>query len=139
MTRYREDVLEARMKWVKFLQEPGRKKAEEQLDAGGGSRCCLGHGCFALGVKRVRTRSGFEYDGADQVAPESFIKMVGLYSEDGKLMGHPGSLAGMNDGTDMTPQQIGAWIEARITGEETDSPFRPLSGYPSRTQAEEAA
>lgn len=141
MTRYREDVLEARMKWVKFLQKPGRKKATGNLDDGGGERCCLGHGCFVMGIARSRcvTDGGFKYDGEDQTAPESFIGLVGLHSEDGELTNGSSSLVLMNDGPDMTPQEIGAWIEARITGEEPDSPFKPLSGYPSRTQAEGAA
>jgi len=128
----REEVLANRKRWVEFLQKPGRKKAEGLLDMGDGGRCCLGHGCYALGIKRMPSPLSdgvFYYEGQADAAPASFRKMVGLIGGYGELADGGMALAEMNDKTDMTPQQIGAWIEARITGDAPDSPFLPLSNY----------
>lgn len=131
----REEILANRMKWVKFLKQPKRKKAIGVLDSGGGHRCCLGHGCYVLGVERrpnpfVTNAFLYGEDFADTLAPDEFVEMVGLYDEEGHPLDTGPSLAARNDSTKMTPQQIGAWIEERITGEQPDSPFKPLSSYP---------
>ena len=105
-------------------------------------RCCLGHGCFVLGIKRTRALSkatkSFNYGKRKKAAyaPKEFIAAVGLHNSDGSAINalicirgetFP-SLASANDGTETTPQQIGAYLESVIEGG-ADTPFRSLNEY----------
>lgn len=120
---------------------------------GNGERCCLGHGCYILGIPRVQHAEGiprlqhaavqegyYSYDGDNAEAPQSFVDMVGLWSRSGRINGGQpfiingkkcDSLVRANDGLDATPQQIGQYLLSVIEGGD-DTPFVPLSDYPTR-------
>lgn len=140
----RSQIRENRQKWIDFLMVKGRKKATGVLDEGGGHRCCLGHGCYALGIKslKVEYNGHFEYDGSLDIAPDSFIEMVGLWDDTGstnlgtaievfkKSDGHIYTdLAGVNDDTNASPNRIGKYLLSVIEGG-PETPFRPLTNYP---------
>ena len=145
MTDYtREQIRANRQKWASFLQEPERKKARLVLDDGNDCRCCLGHACFVLGIKRERsitmgTTGVWTYgeNAHDQSAPYEAVDALGLYSSLGEsrsknIIGDTSvwSLTGLNDDARWSPQQIGKYLQSVIEGGE-DTPFRPLSEYPS--------
>lgn len=138
----RGQVRANRQKWIDFLMKPARRKEIGTLDAGKGFRCCLGHGCYALDLPRQHVvdpdgNEIFEYYGQSGVAPEGFVKRVGLYDQEGTTRYYGvwlgewevSSLIEVNDDTDATPQQIGEYLQSVIDGGE-DTPFRPLSEYP---------
>ena len=133
----RQEILENRKKWVEFLKSPEIKKTTGMLENIDQSRCCLGHGCYALGIEREVTNGVIFYEEEDIFAPEVFIEKVGLRGVEGKLK-NPyntekrddiNSLVELNDETSYSPQQIGEFIEQNITGEEENSPFKPLKDY----------
>lgn len=84
----RDEVRQNRIKWAEFLLNKKRKKAVGMLDAGKGSRCCLGHGAYCLDVvKYKKPDSGWRY-GEKQIssyAPEEFVNLVGLWEDNGSL------------------------------------------------------
>jgi len=139
----RSEIRAYRQKWIDFLMAKGRKKATGQLDAGGGARCCLGHGCYILGIKAESFgEGGWEYDGSEGLAPASFIEMVGLWNDTGstnfstpikifkKESAHDNvDLAGINDDTNASPLRIGRYLLSVIEGGD-DTPFKPLTDYP---------
>lgn len=134
MTTYtRSEILANRRKWIDFLKQPKRKKATGMLAWPGGARCCLGHACYVLDPKRD---TGWVSD--DGLPPAKIMNMLGLKTADGGANGGylnvPGfdewvSLAGLNDESKITPQQIGAYLETVIEGG-PDTPFKPLTDYP---------
>ena len=85
------------MKWAKYLETPGLKQAIGILDAGKGSRCCLGHLCHLLGVKKTHLNNqiGWLYDGQMIVLPTSVMKLTNMRTPVGKYLG--GQLAEAND------------------------------------------
>lgn len=136
-----EKVMENRVKWIAFLKDTGTRKLTGKLDDGEGARCCLGHGCYALGMPGVhskdetgKTMKSLEYYSAQALAPPEFIAAVGLHNEAGQFAYNEAhqiegksirTLVGLNDKTSMTPQEIGAWLETVIDGK-GDSPFKEL-------------
>lgn len=159
MTKYtRAQILENRTKFINFLKGKHRKKAESKLDDGQGARCCLGHGCYVLGILREKDEardndsdSLYLYEGEGAYAPKAFVDMVGLWHNDGstkdckemvKAPAYPedreepadwidfSSLASLNDESIWTTQQIGKFLETVIEGGE-NTPFKPLSKYPA--------
>ena len=136
MKRY--EILSARITWAQFLQQPEREKAIGNLDEGDEKRCCLGHGCYCLGVVRrlldFDARYAYGEEEAQVCPPKEFAEAVGLWSRDGcakslqDLIREKESLAELNDETDITPQEIGAYLESVVEGG-PDTPFRPLSDY----------
>lgn len=144
MTITREQVRANRQQWADFLCNPGRKKAQERLDFGNGERCCIGHGCYALDIRRVQIPEGkfgkFGYGLVSEraTAPLEFMDMVGLRGSGGHVgAGTIGnwsvtSLIDVNDDTHATPQEIGQYLQTVIEGGE-DTPFLPLSDYPSES------
>lgn len=139
----RSEVRENRLKWINFLLVKGRKKATGALDRGSGNRCCLGHGCFILGLKRKPMEGGlFEYEDNLEIAPVSFKEMVGLWDDTGSTDSgeviwkfanenglHHADLVGINDDTEATPREIGEYLLSVIEGG-TNTPFIPLTDYP---------
>ena len=120
-------------------------------------RCCLGTGCSALGVKRIMgdmQNVGY-YDGEDdgysvfkgepmyaESFSQEFADLVGLYDKEG-LRGdydwptsakisignyEATSLSSLNDNTEVTPQEIGAYLQTVIEGGK-ETPFKPLESY----------
>lgn len=146
MTKYTRSQIRAnRQKWIDFLMVKGRKKATGLLDKGGGARCCLGHGCYVLGIKPERSDGGswIYYDDASEMAPKSFVEMVGLWTQEGSTFNENSdidvfgnknpikmfeSLAEVNDETNASPKKIGEYLLSVIEGGE-HTPFRPLSEY----------
>ena len=129
----RSEVRANRLKWAEFLMEPERKKAVGRLDVGDGSRCCLGHGCFVLGIPSKVYKDGVCYDNLGKTAPSSFVNMVGLRNGEGSSLigiGIQNSLAGLNDDTNATPQEIGKFLLDCIEGGD-GTPFLPLSDFPT--------
>jgi len=131
----RHEILKNRKKWIKFLQNPKRKKAKEYLDIGKGERCCIGHGCYVLSLKKTKNGDGWDYEGSEgQTAPEEFQYKVGLKNSVGGIVGsfildtYTTTLTGLNDSTDTTPQEIGDYLESVIEGG-YDTPFIPLTDY----------
>lgn len=149
MTYTRSQIRENRMKWINFLMTKGRKKAIGVLDVGEGKRCCLGHGCFVLGVPKQKMDDGaYSYESETSIPPDTFWCAVGLYANDGEpSIGRItirkmefSSLADANDKTEnpdyysnnkinITPRQIGAYLLSVIEGGEK-TPFYPLTDYP---------
>lgn len=127
-----EEVLENRLKWIKGLAQPHRKKTEEVLESvqDRDHRCCLGHGCDIFGLPSELHDEGVSYgfDKDIHYAPRELICLLGLLNEEGRLrnslpLGSDStitktatytcltSLAEINDKTTMTTQEIGKWIE----------------------------
>jgi hypothetical protein len=134
----RSEVRANRQKWIDFLKKPGRKSAIESLDRGRGRRCCLGHGCYVMGLKPVRVGDDIFYDHESQYAPSSFMSWVGLWNSKGAPKSYEitfdinripyYSLALAND-SGVCPQDIGRYLESVIEGG-VNTPFKPLSDYP---------
>lgn len=134
----RSEVRANRQKWIDFLKKPGRKSAIESLDQGRGRRCCLGHGCYVMGLKPVRVGDDIFYDHESQYAPSSFMSWVGLWTKDGRTASEAlivirgrypfKSLALANDNGE-SPFDIGEYLESVIEGG-VNTPFKPLSDYP---------
>lgn len=140
----RGEVLANRRKWIDFLKVKGRKKAIGVLDAGGGKRCCLGHGCYILDINRSKfdddeysSGDGFYYEGQEDFPPESFITRVGLWEYNG---GNPEgqfyddeamfeTLSCLNDDAGWSPLKIAKYLETVIEGGPS-TPFIQLSKYP---------
>lgn len=143
----RSEILANREKVISFLTNKKRKKATGALDTGDGCRCCLGHMCYALDIKRVisstksltdKYKYAYGHFHDTGWAPMELVNLVGLYSKGGGVNSHKdiiigsytsSSLADLNDNTMITPQQIGEYLKSVIEGGE-DTPWRPLSDYP---------
>ena len=145
MTEYtNEQIMENRQKWIDFLILPETKKGTGYLDRGYGTRCCLGHGAFILGVHSVVHNSSeivqYGLERESYHAPVELVEMVGLHAADGSsAIGENGyhhnmvstvredytSLASLNDASDWTPQQIGEYLKTVIHGGD-NTPFKKL-------------
>ena len=153
----RSQILENRKTWIKRLKDPKSKKSKHRLgDCYTGGMCCLGHGCEALKIERRDTLYQVFYENNPSYPPDSFVEKVGLYNRHGHIrlvgiykryghirldkesikvngnkytVGNTVSLSDLNDDTDITPQEIGLYLESVIDGGD-DSPFKPLSEYP---------
>lgn len=129
----RAEVLANRRRWIDFLKKRS-KKTIGSLDHGGGHRCCLGHGCYALGIKRTEYQGEFSYGNAHSVdlAPQELIDAVGLWSMHGSVAGDRSSrpsLTQLNDDDDWSPKRIAQYLEENIQGGES-TPWRALEEYP---------
>lgn len=136
----REEVQENRKKWLEFLREPGRKKAQGALEYhyDPDARCCLGHAGH-LFVPDTRKLDGdyVFYDGRGNTAGRRiqralFITHAGEFREsvvvdrsrgiesdeevtlndDGNVL--IGSCATLNDATDLTMAEIADIIEEQF-------------------------
>lgn len=131
----RTEILANRQKWIDFLKIKGRRKALGLLDAGGGRRCCLGHGCFVLGIKRAKVFDLFVYEDCDTIPPDSLKELVGLWDNVGgningdfySYSSQP-TLAGLNDVDRWKPVEIANYLETVIEGGPS-TPFIPLKNY----------
>lgn len=148
----RNEILANRRKWIEFLKQDYIQKAQGVLNEVSKTgkeedeaRCCLGHGCYALGIKRreYTTYAGYYLYGLKEEGgypPPEFVELVGLYSRTGSTQSgvpfadnHDGhrkidSLSRWNDNTLVMPQEIGAYLETVIEGG-PDTPFKPLSDF----------
>lgn len=141
----RSQILSNRRAWIDFLKLETTKKGKRVLERVGDneSRCCLGHACHVLIPELRRTSSGLDakvfYGTEWAYAPAKIVGMLGLYSQSGEIKGSVTplfniigatcpNLAEYNDCTDITPQQIGSYLESVIEGG-PDTPFEPLSNY----------
>lgn len=140
----RSEIRANRQKWAEGLMEPERQKAIGMLEDKFGARCCLGHGCSILGIQRYGSEPyrGIAFGSSVEttIAPEEFVLMVGLWGAWGQTrFGNISefvtpeglaakSLAGVNDQTSATPQEIGAYLLLVIEGG-ASTPFQPLSNY----------
>lgn len=126
MTITRQEVRANREKWIARLKDPLSRKAIGRLATKDGRCCCLGHGCDALGISypsyETHSRELMEACGLYDECGETWtLRQIGKWEEF--------CLIDVNDGTDATPQEIGAYLETVIEGGES-TPFRPLSDYP---------
>ena len=114
-------------KWLKVLRDPASRKVKGMLESVDepNYRCCLGHLCHALGVPRHGDYQEVNYGMAIGEArdinwsqlPAYVAQQVGI-TEAGDFI-HPvvyerfeyGSLADLNDETEITPQEIADIIE----------------------------
>ncbi len=138
----RQEILSNRQKVISFLKQPDRKKAKKMLDKGLGKRCCLGHMCYALKIKRKKYYTyqlmyvyGKENNSA--YAPPELVLRVGLYTNQGDskqraVLGNTkfNSLLDWNDCSDSTPQEIGNYLESVIEGG-PHTPWKSLNDYPT--------
>lgn len=131
----RETIKKNRQTWIDFLREPGRKKIRGKLESMNDfeQRCCIGHGCYVLGMDRQKLARGVTYDGEVNVAPASFIEAVGLWDSIGVIENTSEwavsqSLARLNDEYGRSPQEIGEYLAEVIEGG-VDTPFKPLDDY----------
>ena len=121
---------EARIKWLDYLREPGRKKYTRRLEnpENPEERCCLGHGCHALKdsahVTRMVRKSTIAidetavfYDGYETSLPHALVGLLGITPTgafcnaldiDGES---PACLAEVNDYTNFTMAEIATLIE----------------------------
>lgn len=141
MTITGEQVRANRIKWIERLEDPKSKKATKRLVARvGGGMCCLGHGCAALGYEfdHIGEAEGPGFKDEIYNAPRELIIDVGISSNNAsRIDANSGlgpwkdcrNLAEVNDNTDATSQDIGAYLRTVIEGG-PDTPFRPLSEYP---------
>lgn len=140
----RSEVRVNRQKVIDFLKAPRRRKAYGVLDDGWGRRCCLGHACVALGIKRVKDGWGqwsYGLEGETKVAPLELLKAVGFWHDEGSARAHSSSLkigeyaysalAEANDDQirNVTPFMIGEYLESVIEGGD-HTPWEPLTNYP---------
>lgn len=130
----RQTVERDRRAWAEFLMQPKRKKATRVLTRGGEQRCCLGHAC-ALFLGRPRHSAWL---GESEELPQPLADRLGMWGIVGCSHGGFADLRGqqhrclarINDDTDATPQQIGAYLLTVIEGGD-DTPFRPLNDFPA--------
>lgn len=122
----RSQIKANRQKWIERLCDSRARKAKTELAETPWRMCCLGHGCEALGINFVWHA---QYE-------EELTHQAGLWgdigkSQNGSKLGKwdEWALAIINDKTNATPQQIGAYLRTVIEGGE-DTPFRPLTDYP---------
>ena len=145
----RDKILRNRQTWIDHLLNPDTKKTTAKLDRGNGERCCLGHACVALGIPSAVMGDEILYDGTSEVAPESLVRLVGLWgvNGEGSSIGsdkHKSyfdvskttsikdkniwGLTKLNDDTTATPQEIGAYLQSVIEGGRA-TPFKPLTDF----------
>lgn len=138
----RSEILAARWKVVKYLQDPKRRKVRGMLSNGWG-RCCIGHACVAIGInvghnKQNKNDVKIYFDEETSCAPRRLIDAVGLWSNRGTVGDVSPSivindqrftcLTAANDSSRATTQQIGAYLESVIEGG-VDTPWKHLSLY----------
>lgn len=136
----RSEILENCKKAVEFLKQPERKKGRMRLvsKCDQESRCCLGHMCESLipETKEHITSVLLTYQGAMYAAPPLLVEKLGLHDPFGNvptvnvsILHTPySSLSAVNDHTELTTQQIGAYLESVIEGGD-DTPWKNLSEY----------
>lgn len=138
----RSEIKINRQKMIDQLKDPKSEKTEGLLEDpnNNNARCCLGHGCHALNIERFVDSNGICYgqENDSAVAPPQLINKVGLFFNLGVFQSRKittfksvkfDSLVGANDGSNLTPQDIGEYLESVIEGGE-DTPWKPLSEYP---------
>lgn len=130
-----KEILENRKKVIEFLKSPTLQKERYRLENAYDTnrRCCLGHMCHVLHLKRaVREINGIEhvlYDEHNTTAPDTLIKLIGLNDKWGSFYKDGGvqdCLSNMNDFTEMTPQEIGVYLESVIMGG-PETPWKAIS------------
>jgi hypothetical protein len=132
-----QEIYDNRMKWIEYLKRPKTIKGIEELESYNNPecRCCLGHACHVLSPE-TRTLGKYRvlYGGQQSYLPEALVEALGLYSNSGdlnfgeiKIAGFPNkhNLADLNDSTDITPQEIGAYLESCVIGGD-DTPFKKI-------------
>ena len=117
----REQIDENRQKWLAVLRDPKSKKALGVLESSKdpNARCCLGHACHALGLKRTEPSESrhVHYDSKSQWLPISArralkINPVGRFGKNVIINGKElSNLCQVNDWTSLTPQEIADVIE----------------------------
>lgn len=146
-------IYENRLKTVEHLKRPDLEKhTGEMADFNNPkARCCLGHMCDALGIP-AKTYSEDEalvankrydtvyYQETSTYMPKWAVEALGLHDFRGCIPETPENtpmarhdrfgdpiegLSHLNDATDTTPQQIGAYLETVIMGG-MDTPWRAL-------------
>ena len=133
----RNKILENRKKVIAFLKDSSRQKHKGSLENIDNTeeRCCLGHMCAALNIQREAYNHCIHYDTEGAIAPESLVNMVGLNGQSGTIRNlyryknqRYLGLTDLNDHSDITPQEIGAYLESVIEGG-PNSPWRSLNEY----------
>ena len=117
-----------RRKWLSQLRDPESKKETGQLESldDSNTRCCLGHACHALGIKRLVESYAHEqekvvtYDFQNTNLPYSAcnmlnINVLGEFKKEVLVNGkYCQSLTEINDFTDLTPKEIADLIEEQF-------------------------
>ena len=133
----RAEILKNRQTVIAFLKDPAREKCIGVLEdpSNPNARCCLGHMCAVFGAERKTIEHDVYYDKEITTAPQIVIKSIGLHDRFGSGYKHftynnfiYSSLIQMNDSGNLTPQEIGAYLESVIEGG-PDTPWKSLNEY----------
>lgn len=134
-----QEIYDNRMKWIEYLKRPETKKHSGELEDfdDNESRCCLGHACHIFSPE-TRYVSGDEvkYGSSAKVPDLGICGMLGLHDDCGSVRSEIPidtisnhneltALTELNDGTEATPQEIGAYLESVIMGGD-DTPFKKI-------------
>lgn len=134
-----QEIYDNRLKWIEYLKRPETKKHTDALEDSKNPdcRCCLGHACHVLIPGLRETCHGdVYYSGEDAYLPEELVKLLGMHSFAGgakaesglntdKDLGSIKDLSYLNDAREITPQEIGAYLESVIMGGD-DTPFEKI-------------
>ena len=134
----RSEILENRQKVIAFLKDPARKKHKGTLESivDNEARCCLGHMCVALNIERKVLGDSVRYDNANITISRSTAELIGLHGVLGQVIdgcieykcNHYFSLVSLNDASNITTQEIGAYLESVIEGG-PNTPWKRLEDY----------
>lgn len=139
-TYKRSEIRANRQKWIDHLKRPETKKHTGALESFEypDRRCCLGHAAFVLGAERKVRNSIVFYGGDSGLLSKVLQSKLGMYTIDGtcepktslftQSSSSNTSLAGINDHTIATPQEIREYLESVIEGG-PNTPFEPLLEY----------
>ena len=134
----KEQINEARQKWLAVLRDPNSKKAYRVLEDYNepSKRCCLGHACYALSANRttLKTKQLVGYEGQFGYLPAVMgtqlnITADGAFKRAINCEPYPQtfmSLADINDGTHLEPAEIADIIEEQFE-EANFMPFNNLT------------
>ena len=145
----KEQINEYRARWLAQLRSPHAKKGRCELETPEVQvrRCCLGHACHALNIRRhtnimVGTRLTSKtvlYDNESSVLPESAavklnITPSGLLRTPVKVKNnfgeyfHVNSLTKLNDNTPLFPSEIADFIEEQFENNNLRE-YQDYAGY----------
>ena len=118
---FKKQIDRNRKKWLAVLRAPESKKHRAALEkpTDPNARCCLGHACHALDIKKSKeSESGYiYYDGELGILPKKAQKKLrvnpkGTFKNPVRINGIDlFDLVYVNDDTDLTPQEIADVIE----------------------------
>jgi hypothetical protein len=139
MTITDKEIYNNRLKWIEYLKRPETKKFTENLEnpEDPEARCCLGHACHVLAPETRNLDNDGDVLYGDDVAflPDSLVEQLGMWTYEGGAndrdifadLGYRACcLSVLNDNTDISPQEIGEYLQTVIMGGE-HTPFTKIN------------